>query len=219
MLWLGFWQLDKSELQQQREADFLQADATPLSLREVTDVAALRYRNVALSGYFDPKRHFLIDNIVRNSRNGFYVITPFYADEGPLLLVNRGWIPQTPRREPIGDLAVSDTPLTIKGRIGGLPAGGIRLGEREMAGEEWPRVLQFPETSDIELQLGQPVLDWVLLADPAIASGFERQWEPGGLPPERHLGYAVQWFAMSLALTILMGWAAWQSRIRNRKNK
>lgn len=217
MLWLGFWQLDKAGQQEQRLNEFAQADSTPLAFSTVDDPRALRYRSVSVRGYFDARRQFLIDNIVRNSRNGFYVITPFYTDDGPVLLVNRGWIPQTPTREPIGELSISDDVRRIGGRIGKLPVGGIKLGDATAAGGEWPRILQFPEIADIESQLGQAAAPWVLLADPQMAGGFEREWKPGGLPPERHLGYAVQWFAMSLALTALLIWAALSGRRKSEK--
>ena len=41
----------------------------------------------------------------------------------------------------------------------------------------------------------------VLRLDPALPIGYERDLEvlPNTLPPQRHLGYAVQWFALALA--------------------
>lgn len=203
MLWLGFWQLDKSGLQRQRNAEFAAADARALEVSAVSEPAALRYRRVVARGRYLGDRQLLIDNMVREGRNGFFVVTPLVLDDGSTLLVNRGWIPQTPRRAPVGDLEVSNAAREVAGRVGALPAGGLRLGEAAGTGDAWPRVLQFPTLDDVAAQLGRPVLPWVLLADPAAADGFARDWRPGGLPPERHLGYAVQWFAMALALTVI----------------
>ena len=42
--------------------------------------------------------------------------------------------------------------------------------------------------------------DWVLLLDADSGPGFVREWQPPGLPPERHIGYAVQWWAFALLL-------------------
>jgi surfeit locus 1 family protein len=33
--------------------------------------------------------------------------------------------------------------------------------------------------------------------------GFLRDWRPQLLSPEKHLGYAMQWFAMALALVVI----------------
>ena len=35
------------------------------------------------------------------------------------------------------------------------------------------------------------------------SSGFVREWAIVSMPPVRHVGYAVQWFAMALAILIL----------------
>ena len=53
--------------------------------------------------------------------------------------------------------------------------------------------------------LGLPTLaPRVLRLDPALQFGYARDLDilPNTLPPERHLGYAVQWFG--LALTVLV---------------
>jgi cytochrome oxidase assembly protein ShyY1 len=44
----------------------------------------------------------------------------------------------------------------------------------------------------------------VLKLDPALPLGYARDLDilPNTMPPERHLGYAVQWFG--LALTVLI---------------
>jgi cytochrome oxidase assembly protein ShyY1 len=44
----------------------------------------------------------------------------------------------------------------------------------------------------------------VLRLDPALKVGYLRDLNilPNTLPPERHLGYAVQWFGLALAVLI-----------------
>lgn len=203
MLWLGFWQLDKSQRQTERIDSFAAAEAAPADAQAVAEGALEPYQRIAASGRFRTERQVLVDNIVRGGRNGFFVITPFELNDGSTLLVNRGWIPQTPTRQPIGDLVVDGEQRTVLGRVGALPVGGIKLGDDDPAGDTWPRILQFPTIAAVAKQLEQPLAGWVLLLDAATPDGFVRDWRPGGLPPERHLGYAVQWFAMALALTIL----------------
>jgi surfeit locus 1 family protein len=44
----------------------------------------------------------------------------------------------------------------------------------------------------------------LLLLDAGAPDGFEREWRPAmRFGPERHLGYAIQWFALALALTVI----------------
>lgn len=195
MLWLGNWQLDKWQFQLAKLDDFERADAS---------AANGRFAPFSASGRFINERQILIDNIVRNSRNGFFVITPLETTDGDWMLVNRGWIPQSPLREPLESTEVDNAPRTISGRRGALPVGGLKLGEQPEAVQTWPVILQYPTLSDAARLLQHPLADDVMLLDPVAADGFERQWTAGGLPPERHLGYAVQWFAMATALTLIM---------------
>ncbi|MEL6868493.1 MAG: SURF1 family protein [Pseudomonadota bacterium] len=204
MLWLGNWQLDKYRLQQARLADF--ANDIALTAAQVRDQPGNlpRFARFQQAGRYIAERQILIDNIVRNGRNGFFVITPLQLDDGSWRLVNRGWIAQSPRREPLAALSVDNKARILEGRVGALPVGGLKLGEQPEVVSEWPVVLQYPTLQDVERLLGQPLQADVLLLSPQAEDGFERQWSAGGLPPERHLGYAVQWFAMSAALTVLM---------------
>mgnify|MGYP003492815404 CR=1 FL=1 len=42
------------------------------------------------------------------------------------------------------------------------------------------------------------------LLDAGVPDGFERKWRPAlGFGPERHLGYAVQWFAFALVAIVM----------------
>ena len=54
--------------------------------------------------------------------------------------------------------------------------------------------------------LGLPALaPRVLRLDPDLPMGYARDLEvlANTLPPERHLGYAVQWFALSAAVLVI----------------
>ncbi|MEO0574060.1 MAG: SURF1 family protein [Pseudomonadota bacterium] len=205
MLWLGNWQLDKWHFQNAKLADFDNAPTLPANeLPEGPSTQLNRFERYRLSGHYVPGRTMLIDNIVRNGRNGFFVITPFVTNDGSWSLVNRGWILQNARREPQAQLTIDDKPRMLVGRAGALPVGGLKLGEQPERVESWPAILQYPTSDDVSRLLNQTLASPVLLLDPDQPDGFERQWTAGGLPPERHLGYAVQWFAMAGALTIIM---------------
>ena len=47
-----------------------------------------------------------------------------------------------------------------------------------------------------------PAADLVLL-DADEPDGYVRNWAPPGFPPLRHIGYAVQWFGLALALAVI----------------
>jgi surfeit locus 1 family protein len=203
---LGFWQLERAEQKRALEDAF----AAPGAAREVVPgIAPARFERLRATGRFVAHRQFLIDNIVQDGRLGTYVITPMELESGgPLLLVNRGWMPRVSgqvsgQRSDQGpgarSIEVDAAPRTVTGRAGGLPRVALRPGEA-FTGDEWPRHATFPTTEELAAALGRDVLPFVLLADPDPASGLVRHWQPAEMGPARHLGYAVQWFAMALAV-------------------
>ncbi|MFK8053982.1 MAG: SURF1 family protein [Woeseiaceae bacterium] len=217
MLWLGNWQLDKYHFRTAQLASFESVSEEAVALENIEDPIAVPFSRVVITGQFNSDRQILIDNIVRESRNGFYVVTPFRMDDNRLILVNRGWIPQTADRKPIGNLEIDGETIILTGRIGRLPTGGLKLGEQPTTVSIWPTILQYPTIADVSTLLDETLVDWALQLDSPESAGFEQDWKPGGLPPERHLGYAVQWFALTVALTLLM-LIAWRKRGHTENN-
>ena len=87
---LGLWQLDRAAEKEglatmfSTEAPYRRADSneTPAP-----------FERIEIRGRFLDEQQILIDNIVRTSRLGFFVITPLeLSPNEPLLLVNRGWV-------------------------------------------------------------------------------------------------------------------------------
>ena len=52
----------------------------------------------------------------------------------------------------------------------------------------------------------------VVLLDVDQPEGFLRDWRPPGMPPDKHLAYAVQWFG--LAATVFVTWVVLSFRTR-----
>ena len=65
-------------------------------------------------------------------------------------------------------------------------------------------MLFFPRVADLERALGVPVESRIVLLDSERPDGYERDWRPAlEFPPERHLGYAVQWFALAVVVFVI----------------
>jgi len=93
----------------------------------------------------------------------------------------------------------------VSGVLDTLPEPGLRVGPAAAPGAAgWPRVLLFPTGPDLEAALGRDVESRIVLLDAGAPDGYERQWRPSlGFGPERHLGYAVQWFAFATVAVVL----------------
>lgn len=201
---LGIWQLDRAE----EKAALAAAFDNPANMARVSEgLAPETYQAIGAKGSYLAGRQVLIDNVVRNGRVGYYVITPFeFSTDAPLLLVNRGWVIKDPSQSTLPDLSVDTTTLNISGKAGRLPRVGIRPGEAFADRISWPRIGVWPTSLEIAAEVGRDVLPYVLLLDPQQAPGFERQWKPPDTGTSTHYGYAFQWFAMAATVAGLMAW-------------
>ena len=170
-------------------------------------MAVNAFQKLRTTGQFDNERQVLLENIIVNSQVGFYVLTPLRVDAAaPLLLVNRGWIAGNGSKPDPAKIGVSETRLTVHGRVGSVPRAGYRMGEPISTASGWPKLAVYPTLDELALTLGEPVQPFVLLMDPEDEFGFLRQWTPEQMGPGRHYAYALQWLAMGIVLAGLLIW-------------
>lgn len=211
----GFWQLRRAEVKRAvaiEQAYRRDEDALVLEpgLVDSATLEGLRHRRASAAGRYRNDIQYLLDNRIHKQIAGYHVLTPFRLQGSDLhLLVNRGWLPVGPDRGRLPDIAVAEQALLEQGVIVAPPASGLTLGATGYDGEGWPRVVQNVDLTRIQEQLGSPLLPFLLRLSPASGHGYLRDWRVRtGLTPERHMGYAVQWFAMAVALVGLCIWAA-----------
>ena len=102
---LGLWQLDRAAEKEALAAMFAD-DAPYRSLDDVDD--AVPFQRIEARGRLETERQVLIDNMFLDGRPGLYAITAFrYANDEPLLIVNRGWIARPSANEAKPDLVVA----------------------------------------------------------------------------------------------------------------
>lgn len=209
---LAAWQLERAD-EKKALAALFDDDRPPADFRPGRDYEL--YQRVRASGRYLADRQILIDNIVQNSRLGYYVITPLEtaADE-PLLLVNRGFVPRQNHGAALPDIAVGGERRSLEGRVGRLPRVALRPSQAIEAGQDWPLLAVYPRLSDIAAALHAPVADSVLLLAPAADDGYDRQWQPAQKGPMMHYGYAFQWSALAVTVLVILVWQL-RKRYRN----
>ncbi|MBU2676425.1 MAG: SURF1 family protein [Gammaproteobacteria bacterium] len=201
---LGAWQISRGLEKRADQAAF--RDETGFSAWQ--DGMEIRpYQRLKATGYYDNERQFLLENIIVNSRYGYYVLTPLMSQEDePVLLVNRGWIPKERDDFDVAVLTVPTTKLTVRGRAGSLPRAGYKMGDAINATPSWPKAAVYPSHEEVAAALGAPIQPFVLLLDHEEQHGFFRHWVPTEFGPGKHFGYAFQWFAMGAVLSGLLIW-------------
>jgi surfeit locus 1 family protein len=201
---LGAWQLSRGI--EKRATQYSYQDE--VSFATWTDGQEVRpYQRLEVEGQFDTGHQIVLENIILNSRYGFYVITPLIvAEDAPVLLVNRGWIEKPREGLDHALLDVSTDTMTIRGRVGALPKPGYKMGDAINATEIWPKYAVYPSVEEVAATLGGDVQPFVLLMNHEEELGFYRHWVPTEFGPGKHFGYALQWFAMGAVLSGLLIW-------------
>lgn len=219
---LGAWQLGRSEQKEALLADAAEVlDARdPVPLAAAADPArAERLEWSAGRGRFADAGPFLLDNQRHDGRVGvraYRLFVPEYDGAGKALLVDLGWLPFGPGR------AVPEVPrpegiVQVRGLLASPPSPGLRLGTGiAPAGDGWLLTRVEPDAIAATAGLAMPLAPRVLRLDPALPIGHARDLEvlPNTLPPERHLGYAVQWFGLAATVLVVAGVLTLRARRR-----
>jgi len=154
----------------------------------------------------------LLDNQMHDGRAGVRLYRVLRPDLAPGkqhagdLLVDLGWLPVGGDRR-LPDIApVGDGALEVRGLLAPPPSAGLAMGGAGMLRRDRTWLLVRVDMGEIarSLALPGPLAPRVLRLDPALPIGHARDLDilPNTLPPERHLGYAVQWFGLALAVLV-----------------
>ena len=210
LLSLGNWQVDRASEKSALFSAFSSGTTMAKRLENALEQAQPRYQRVQLQGRFSPQQQYLLDNIVQKGRFGYQVLTPFKTLSGKTLIVNRGWIPLSDRQGPLSEFAtlldVSSEKTILTGRLDKMLRPGLLLAA-EIPDTAHPKIVQFPPFEQLSADLDVALVPWQVLLDvvqtDTRVSGYLREWSPHEMGPERHIGYAVQWFALAFTLTII----------------
>ena len=220
----GFWQLHRAEekreiltaqsaLQNNAPVAFARVvnrqDSTEANsvLEDEKNTLAQRYLRVTAMGEVHPQQVFLIDNRVRHGRPGYEVLIPLKVEmkggESIWLMVNRGWLAGGLNRSQLPTIPPLEEGSTFTGYL--YQPFGTHL---VLADDVWPAgasplVIQHFDHDKLERYLGDKVYPYSLRLEKSPSSALKTDWIIVNVQPEKHTAYAVQWFAMALALVVL----------------
>lgn len=201
LLSLGFWQLDRAAQKRALEAGFAEQQARAPMLLKDKDITQLPlYQRIIAEGQFDNEHTWLLDNKQRRGRVGYEVVSPFVLTDGRIILVNRGWLAASTSRAELPVIAEVAGTKTIFAEL--VDVSEHPLLDATHTADEWPRVVMAIELQAMASQLAKPLAPRYLRLDDSSAGAFETDWQAMQMGSQKHVGYAVQWFAMALALCI-----------------
>lgn len=202
---LGRWQLSRAHQKEALFAAFAERTAhTPLSIVALQQTSDSRFYRAELTGTFDNNHSMLLDNKTYEGKVGYEVYTPFKPKDAQLtILVDRGFIPMGFSRQQLPPIHAINEQTTITGMLN-LPPAYVSLGSiKNQTEATWPLRVEYINLLQLSNILRQPLYPNVLILSPHDPLAYATEWKITMMGPEKHRGYAVQWFAFALILLLL----------------
>jgi len=216
----GVWQLSRAHTKLANEALVAERGTLPPLpgdelAREPAAAEQQWQRHIALEGEWIPARTVFLMNRTMDERSGFYVMTPLRLADGSAVIVQRGWVARDdadPLKVP--PIATPAGPVRLHGHVAPWPSHWIDIGH----GAGGP-VRQNLERAAFGAESGLALRPATVVEDATTdnsGDGLRRDWPSGngGVGVATNYGYAVQWFAMSIAF---LGLWVWLQFIRPRR--
>lgn len=208
----GLWQYGKAQKQKMRQTSYLKSDQQeaetfPVYLNKLdkTNKEYWQYKKISITGVYETKYQFLLDNQVHQTRAGYHVITPLKVKGSKqYVLINRGWIPANATHS---DVPTIKTPTEVQQIIGQVWVPSERyftLETQNDAQAAFKRVWQYMDVSQYQATVPINISPLLIKLDPdSEAGGFARQWTVSFKRIATHMSYAYQWFGFAAAALMI----------------
>lgn len=205
---LGFWQLQRAEEKTAMAEAFEQKrHRPPVPVESITERTpqSLAYLPVQLRGRYRDELSFLLDNRVQRGEYGNEVLTAFELDSGSLVLVNRGWMAADPGRVRVLEIPAAVSRGVVTGHVYVSPGEPYLLSEQVLS-PPWPIRIQAVEMDKMARAIGEPaggLFPYPVRIDAGQPGALSVDWQVINVSPDKHTGYAVQWFSMAAVLALI----------------
>jgi surfeit locus 1 family protein len=202
--WLGVWQLHRYHYKRDLLNTYQQRLSTaPVALKQITEIKDSQFQRVVTAGEYLNQHTMLVQNRFYHGQLGYEVLTPLQiAGEKSLLLVDRGWIQKPMQANTLPTLEKVRGQQRAQGYIKLLNEHVFILGKNILDSHASTVVMQKIDLAEIGRITGQTFYPFILRLDADQAHGYVRDWVITAMIPERHMAYAVQWFALALIVMI-----------------
>lgn len=206
LLSLGFWQLQRADEKQEivdRYANNQQLSPV-INADELTSSQDHQYRLAWIRGLVDNQRIIILDNRVKNGRPGYEILQAVTVSGlSQKILLNRGWIEASLDRDILPTIAPIEGEVQLRGYLYRTLKGGYRLDDGIGQVQQWPSRVGWITVERAEQLFNDSFAPYQLRLDQDSVGALKTGWPTVAVQPEKHVGYAVQWFAMAITLLLL----------------
>lgn len=205
---LGIWQVSRA----QEKKDIIETVEQRKHLPEISldDAMAMDdadQRKVVFLGEALSQHFVVIDNQKQDNQLGYEILGVFQPENSDkAVIVSRGWLPRKDFYQKVPDIP-EFTDAIIKGRLY-FSKGDNAVVNANAVWEEYDNksligAFDMKTVEEKFTQIGYDVEPFIVRQNADESSPFVRNWSWLAGTPQKHIAYAVQWFAMALAVFII----------------
>jgi cytochrome oxidase assembly protein ShyY1 len=207
---LGVWQMGRAQekiAEQESFVDSGQLQATPLAEVPTAGIEfdSLQHQNrrVVMRGeYLNAQSIFLIYQTYQG-QIGWEIVTPFRVQDQQLIaLVSRGWNGTGSYEALAAALPVVEGEVEVQGQIF-VPTASMAAKTNGDLDIKWPLVMRYLNTTELAPLFDAPLFPYVIRLAEDQPGVLVRHWPAVMVDAGRNFSYALQWFAMAIAVGIV----------------
>lgn len=199
---LGCWQLSRADEKQRMLLAFEQKQSLPAAPWSLNEQRPLVYKKIQFQGHF-LQTQLLLDNQYYQHQFGYHVISIFELENKRQLLIDRGFVPGDISRRVLPKITTPEGMQILQGYVYYPSKKHWVLGLPLERQEGHLFVIETIDRKWINEVLHKSVYPFMIRLDKKSPHGFIREWSIVSMSPERHKGYALQWFTFALIVLVL----------------
>lgn len=207
---LSNWQFSRNEARAEQLAlADRNYDATPLALGDAVSVGdefdpGLEWHPISVTGAYLPDDQLVVRNRPHGGTSAFEVLVPFRADDGRVLIVNRGWVPPAESGDGPADIAAPPTgevTITVRLRPGeALPTSGRSAPAGQVPTIALPLIAETSGPDTITSAYG------ILATEDPAPADRPQPLDAPSIDPGPFLSYAIQWILFAIMGFVFIGY-------------
>ena len=217
---LGNWQVQRLHWKETLLAQIEERmSAAPITINAMADLSQsgenIDYRSVILTGTYDHSKEVFYYN-TNDGVVGWNVFTPLKTDEGKIVMVNRGFIPDRFKQAKTRMQGQLIGTQTIEG-LGRIPQDGKPnsfMPENDIAANIFFWKDHAAMAAKMGLGLDEVYPFFVDAGKNSIPGGYPQGGTTRISFPNSHLQYAITWYGLAVALVLVSGVYFWTNRRR-----
>jgi surfeit locus 1 family protein len=171
-----------------------------INLPKEVNLDDMHYRKIKAQGEFMHNYEMYVYGGTTKPQNEhfYYVLTPFLTDEGKIIIVNRGWVPEKIKKPESREDGLVQGRVEVVGAVLHKEEKGLYTHDNQPDKNIW----FYINLDEMQKYVGKPVEKFYILAQNDFGE-FPKGRKVNPNIYNNHLGYALTWLFSAISLLVI----------------